>query len=270
MFPLHSAEGGEEGVVHSKEKYSGVGREAHVHVPSMLLSRSDSRSDLVEHLRSSSGRSLERRDSTSSQDSRSSASGERKHSRKPQHVYSSKKLFKDSHRDDERGRGGDGDDVTDSFSISVEFGVLPSQQSKLMRQGSLSSPTSLTVASSSPRLSVQSQGKITVEDSASVLLTPSHSLGGGGGGRDSSEEYKNDSGDDSKSTVISFPTSLPLHFGSQHSVATSQSRSKDVIATPPSFKAKIMPGLMDSVKTSSSAPATPMKRERIGTQGTTA
>lgn len=232
----------------------------------MILSRSNSRSDLVEHFRSSSSRSLERRDSTSSQDSRSSASGERKHSRKPQHVYSSKKLFKDSRRDDERGRGGDDDDVTDSFSISVEFGVLPSQQSKLMRQSSLSSPTSLTIASSIPGLSVQSQGKISVEDSASVLLTPSHSLGGGGG-RDSSEEYKNDSPDDSKSTVISFPTSLPLHFGSQHSVVTSQSRSKDAMAMPPTFKTKTMPLLMESVKTSSSAPATPMKRERIGTQG---
>ena len=258
------AGGVEEAVSYVRDKPSGFGKEINVHVPPMLLPRSDSRSDLLEHLRSSSGRSIERRDSSSSQDSRSSTSGERKHSRKPQHVFSSKKLFKESRRDDERGRGRDSDDGTDSFSISVEFGVLPPQQSKLMRQSSLSSPTSLTVASSSPGLSVQSQGKISVEDSASVLLTPSHSLGGGGA---LAEECRNDSGDDSKSTVISFPTSLPLHFCGQQSVATTQSRSKDVFATPPSFKTKTFPSLMESVKASVSAPVTPIKRERIGAQG---
>lgn len=253
--------GGEEGVFYSKEKQSITGKELHIHMPSMLLSRSDSRSDAIEHLRSSAGRTLERRDSTSSQDSRSSTSGERKHSRKPQHVYSSKKLFKESKREDERGRG-DSDDVTDSFSISVEFGVLPSQQSKLMRQGSVSSPTSLTITSSSPGLSVQSEGKITVEDSASVLLRPPP-VGGG------YEESKNDSGDNSKSTVISFSTSLPIHFCSQPSLATSQSKSthgRDVCATPSSIKTKSMPMLLESVKSSTSAPVTPLKRERSSGQ----
>lgn len=237
----------------------------------MLLTRSDSRSDIIDHIRASSR--AERRDSTSSQDSRSSASSERKHSRKPQHVYSSKKLFKDNKRDDERGRG-DSEDVTDSFSISVEFGVLPSQQSKLMRQGSVSSPTSLTVTSSSPGLSVQSQGKRTVEDSASVLLNvqgpplfSSHAMS-----RDSYDESKSDSGDDSKSTVISFPTSLPIQFSGQLSLATSQSRSitsKDLLATPPTFKTKSLPTVMETVKLSASAPVTPIKREKSGShQGT--
>ena len=232
----------------------------HVHVPSMLLTRSESRSDIVDHIRSSSR--AERRDSTSSQDSRSSASGERKHSRKPQHVYSSKKLFKDIKREDERGRG-EGEDVSDSFSISVEFGVLPAQQSKLMRQGSVSSPTSLTVASSSPGLSVQSQGKRTVEDSALVLLnaqgpplSSSHAV--------SYDENKSDSGDDSKSTVISFPTSLPIQFSGQSSLSTSQSRSKDLLATPPTFKMRSLPSVMETVKSSASAPVTPMKREKSG------
>ena len=245
-----------------KDKQSVAGKEMHVHVPSMLLTRSESKSDIVEHLRLSSSKSVERRDSTSSQDSRSSTSGERKHSRKPQHVYSSKKLFKESKRDDERGRGV-GDDVTDSFSISVEFGVLPSQQSKLMRHSSVSSPTSLTVTSSSPGLSVRSQGKITVEDSASVLLRSSSV----GGARDGYDDVKTDRGDDSKSTVISFSTSLPIQFSSQQSVATSQSRtthSKDVLATPPSIRTKAFPMLTDSVKPSASAPVTPLRRERSG------
>ena len=251
------AEGGEDGVVHGKEKQPGAGKETHVHVPAVLLTRSDSKSDIHEHLRSSS-RTVERRDSTSSQDSKSSTSGERKHSRKPQHVYSSKKLFKESRNVDERG-GGESEDVTDSFSISVEFGVLPSQQSKLMRQSSMSSPTSLTVASSSPGLSVQSQGKRTVEDSASVLLTPSTV-----GAKERAEECKSESWDDStsKSTVISFPTSLPIHFSGQQTVATSQARS---MATPPTFKTKTLPALMESVKLSASAPVTPVKREKIST-----
>ena len=254
-----------------EKQQSGSGREMHAHVPSMLLTRSDSRSDIVDHIRSSSR--AERRDSTSSQDSRSSATGERKHSRKPQHVYSSKKLFKDNKRDDERGRG-DGEDVTDSFSISVEFGVLPSQQSKLMRQGSVSSPTSLTVTSSSPGLSVQSQGKRTVEDSASVLLNaqgPSLSSSHVAS-RDGYDENKGDSGDDTKSTVISFPTSLPIQFSSQLSLATSQSRSttsKDLLATPSTFKTRSLPAVMEAVKLSASVPVTPIKREKSGShQGT--
>lgn len=251
-----------------EKQVGGSSKEMPIHVPSMLLTRSDSRSDIVDHIRASTR--AERRDSTSSQDSRSSTSGERKHSRKPQHVYSSKKLFKDNKRDDERGRG-DGEDITDSFSISVEFGVLPSQQSKLMRQGSVSSPTSLTVTSSSPGLSVQSQGKRTVEDSASVLLnvqgpylSSSHAMS-----RDSYDENKSDSGDDSKSTVISFSTSLPIQFSGQPSlhVATSQSRStvcKDLLATPLAFKTKSMPMVMESIKASASAPVTPIKREKSG------
>ena len=237
----------------------------------MLLTRSDSRPDIVDHIRASSR--AERRDSTSSQDSRSSASGERKHSRKPQHVYSSKKLFKDNKRDDERGRG-DREDSTDSFSISVEFGVLPSQQSKLMRQGSVSSPTSLTVTSSSPGLSVQSQGKRTVEDSASVLLNvqgPSLSSSYATS-RGSYDESKSDSGDDAKSTVISFPTSLPIQFSGQLSLSTSQSRSstsKDLLATPPTFKTKSLPAVMETLKLSASAPVTPIRREKSGShQGT--
>ena len=253
-----------------EEKQSGLSsKEMHVHVPSMLLTRSDSRSDIIDHIRTST-RTVERHDSTSSQDSRSSASGERKHSRKPQHVYSSKKLFKETiKKEDERGRG-DNDDVTDSFSISVEFGVLPSQQSKLMRQGSVSSPTSLTVTSSSPGLSVQSQGKRMVEDSASVLLNlqgPPSSLNTMS--RDSYDEFKSDSGEDSKSTVISFSTSLPIQFSGQTSLATShaQSRSttnRDLLATPPTFKTKPLPVVMESLKSSASAPVTPIRREKSG------
>ncbi len=86
------------------------------------LSRQDS-SDSHHHGRLSAaavgrlGVAIERRDSTSSMESRSSVSERSgsKHSRKPQQVFSSKKLGEES-----RGVGGD------SLSISVDWGALPS------------------------------------------------------------------------------------------------------------------------------------------------
>ena len=78
------------------------------------------------------------------------------------------------------------------------------------------------------------------------------------------DENKSDSGDNSKSTVISFPTSLPIQFSSQSSLSTSQSRSKDLLATPPTFKMRSLPAVMETVKSSASAPVTPMKREKSG------
>ena len=87
------------------------------------LSRQDSDSHYSSHGRllssaavSRVGVATERRDSASSMESRSSVSERSgsKHSRKPQQVYSSKKLGEES-------RGG-----ADSLSISVDWGALPS------------------------------------------------------------------------------------------------------------------------------------------------
>ena len=75
------------------------------------------------------------------------------------------------------------------------------------------------------------------------------------------DENKSDSGDDS---VISFPTYLPIQFSGQPSLSMSQSRLKDLLAihVPPTFKTRSLPAVMETVKSSASAPVTPMKREK--------
>ena len=200
-------------------------------------------------------RTLEKRDVYSSLQEarqptfgRNGASGDKqhhtKHSRKPQHVYSSKKIFKEGRREGDRSQlecretmedSAMQEDDTISFSVSVDWGVLGSQPMKAggTRPGS-------------------SHGR-RKEDSGCHRSKAN---------ANESEEEKTDDSDTSKSTIVSLPTSLPIIFsrysgGHLPSVLKQQDLppssgagwiNKDTLVTPPSYKPKTLPILMESVK----------------------
>ena len=234
-----------------------------------LTAKSDSRLQIRESV-------SERRDSTSSQDSRCSTSGEKhtKHSRKPQHVFPSRKLAK---KEEIKIKSEpDETSASNSFSISLDWGVLTSPQQP-QKSGGVS-----------PKLIVQSSGTSSSGGSALHVHSSGKKICG------DSEEISDDS-DTSKSTVISLSTSLPIVFSglrdTQQTVTTSSSSApskdskqqqqlqqqqsqasadwspvKDTLTTPTSVKPKTLPIILESVK-SSSAPSTPQKREKNSNSG---
>ena len=208
-------------------------------------------------------KTLEIRDVYSSQETRQSMAGRNgaptdkqhhtKHSRKPQHVYSSKKPIKEGDRGQLECRetmesSAQEDDSTVSFSISVDWGVLSSQP---MKAGGTKPGTTTAKDHTQSKLA----GGRKKEDSGSHRS------------KASTNEEKTDDSDTSKSTIISLPTSLPIIFsghpgvfqplGDKSSGTVKQPGllsssggiwAKDTLTTPPSSKPKTLPILLESVK----------------------
>ena len=209
-------------------------------------------------------KTLEIRDIYSSQETRQSMAGRNgaptdkqhhtKHSRKPQHVYSSKKLVKEGDRGllecrEAMESSAQEDDSTVSFSISVDWGVLSSQPMK--------------AGGTKP-------GSTTAKDHTQSKLAGGRKKDDSGSHRSkaSTNEEKTDDSDTSKSTIISLPTSLPIIFsghpggvfqplGEKSSGTVKQPGlpsssggiwAKDTLTTPPSSKPKTLPILLESVK----------------------
>ena len=209
-------------------------------------------------------KTLEIRDVYSSQETRQSMAGKNgvpmekqhhtKHSRKPQHVYSSKKLFKEGDRGQLECRetmesSAQEDDSTVSFSISVDWGVLSNQPR---------------------RAEGKKPGTATTKDPTQSKLAGGRKKEDSGSHRSkaSTNEEKTDDSDTSKSTIISLPTSLPIIFsghpggvfqplGDRSSGTVKQPGllpssggiwAKDTLTTPPSSKPKTLPILLESVK----------------------
>ncbi len=180
-----------------------------------------------------------------------------RHSRKPQHVFSGKKFFKDPKRREGVGAGGVGADQevsetlsdssekqeeTVSFSVSVVgwgafSGGQPSKQGAPKR------------GKDAPRaLGGKESGYVAGE----------HGKKREDDGKEPVETSDSDEEDGSKSTVISLPTSLPIIFhvaasASQHGLAQRQA-VRDTLVTPPSFKPKSLPVLLESIKPTSAHP----------------
>lgn len=180
-----------------------------------------------------------------------------KHSRKPQHVYSSKKFFKEGRKEGDRNQlecretmeeSAMQEDDTISFSVSVDWGVLGSQPMK---------------AGGTKPVGGHGRRK---EDSGFHRSKAS---------ANESEEEKTDDSDTSKSTIVSLPTSLPIIFsgypgGHLPSVLKQQESppssmggwaNKDTLLTPPSYKPKTLPILMESVKST-------VVQRKVGSQQT--
>lgn len=202
-----------------------------------------------------------RSDSTSSVDSRSSLSGrgemgvagERKHSRKPQQVFSSK-------RREEEGRG-----RADSLSISVDWGALPSNMS--LNNSSLSATplaTPLNVSSGSnagpssePMDTLEAVGCVVREEPSTIVSLPLVF-----------SAVRAESSDSAESASSSNPVPHQLvDGGSQRPVVgTALSLSKESLV---SHAQKPKPLSAEVVKpvVSVNGDDTPLKRERGGADG---
>lgn len=164
-----------------------------------------------------------------------------RHSRKPQHVFSSK-FFKDAKK--------------------KEVGVVGGAESEQEVGESSSEPMEKEEEAVSFSVSVAGWGMLSGGQVPKHCRdTTAQTVGEHRGkaeevGPQSSES---DEDEDSKSTVISLPTSLPIIFhvaasASQHGLAQRQA-ARDTLVTPPSFKPKSLPVLLESIK-----PSTPQKK----------
>ena len=152
-----------------------------------------------------SGKSTERQDSSSSDlRTRMASDKHTKHSRKPQYVFSSKKLVKELRGD--RGAGVDGagegeEKVSESVSFSVSLGWdVPSGGGVVPR--AFSSTRSRTGTPASNR-----EMSVRGGDDAGSRASPT-----GSGDSDDEDDGRADDSDSSRGTVVSLSTSLPIVF----------------------------------------------------------
>ena len=168
-----------------------------------------------------------------------------RHTRKPQHVFSSKKIFKEvkkessekSHLECSESLDSAAEKREDTTRFSASVG------------GSIAAPTSKS--SGIPKQTPSSK------DPSQVKLATGAKRREEAGSRDQSDSGSEEDEEGSKSTVISFPTSLPIIFhvasqNAQHGSPSKQPQSmtfaRDTLITPPSFKPKTLPILLESVK----------------------
>lgn len=128
-----------------------------------------------------------------------------KHSRKPQYVFSSKKLVKETRGD--RGTGADGagegeERASESVSFSVSLGWdMPSGGGVVSR--GWSSARSRTGTPASNR-----DVPVRAGDDAGSRMSPT----GSGDSEDDDDDGRADDSDSSRGTVVSLSTSLPIVF----------------------------------------------------------